>query len=301
MDRYPNKQHNRLSAILGVAGGAVAISFSSIFVALADVGPATAGFYRMLFGALTLLLILPLLRQPLRIQPRTLLLSAIAGLLFTGDLSVWHRSIHGVGPGLATILGNFQVFVMVAVGALFLHERVTSRTLLAVIMAFTGLLLLVGPGWTQWPSDWRSGVLYGLATALFYAAFIITLRCMQQTSEDNAQQIWNMALVALWTSLFLAIGIPLTGESFSIPDTTSLWSLIAYGVLCQALGWYMISRNLPRVDLSIAGIVILLQPALSFVWDILLFGRPTSALDLLGAAITLAAIYIAVTRQQKTA
>ncbi len=288
-----------LAPTLQVLIGAVAISFSSVFVKLAQVGPTTAGFYRMTFGAAALLLVLPWLRGGLRPDLRTLGLTLLAGLLFAGDLSVWHRSIQGVGPGLATVLGNFQVFVMVGVGALFLGERVTPRVLIAVAMALGGLLLLVGPGWDALGDQWRSGVLFGLATALFYAAFIMTLRQIQRRPEPR-RQVLNMTLVAIWTALFLAIGTPLAGESFTVPDTAPLLYLIAYGTLCQALGWYLIARGLPGIPLSIAGILILLQPALAFLWDMLLFDRPTTLLDLVGAGITLAAIYLAVTRTTST-
>ena len=288
-------QRTLLIPSLQVTLGAVAISFSSVFVKLAQVGPTTAGFYRMLFGAMALLLVLPMLRGRLRLDRQTLGFSLLAGLFFAADLSVWHRSIQGVGPGLATVLGNFQVFVMVGAGALFLGERLSLRTLLAVIMAIAGLLLLVGPGWGTLGDGWRSGVLFGLATALFYSAYMMTLRRMQAQPEQR-HQVLNMALVALWTSLFLAIGVPLASESFAIPDTPSLAYLLAYGVLCQAIGWYLIARGLPRIELSVAGILILLQPALAFLWDILLFSRPTTTVDLLGASLTLAAIYLAVTR-----
>ena len=200
-----------------------------------------------------------------------------------------------MGPGLATVLGNFQVFVMVGVGALFLRERITPRVLLAVTLALGGLLLLVGPGWNALGGQWRSGVLFGLATALFYAAFIITLRRLQRRPEPR-HQVMNMTLVALWTALFLAVAVPLSGESFVIPDPLTFIWLLAYGVLCQALGWYLIARGLPGLPLSVAGILILLQPALAFLWDMLLFDRPTTAADLIGAAIVLTAIYLAVTR-----
>ena len=41
-----------------------------------------------------------------------------------------------------------------------------------------------------------------------------------------------------------------------------------------------------------AGLALLLQPTLSFVWDVLFFARPMSATELLGAGIALLAIYV---------
>ena len=288
---------NQPSTITAVASGAVLISFSSIFVKLSQVGPGASGFYRMLFGTLALVLTAVALGQRPRGDRISGLWAALAGLVFAADLTVWHRSILSIGPGLATVLANFQVFVMIGAGSLFLREQITHRTLASVILALFGLFMLVGPGWNQLTDQWRTGVSLGLATALFYAVYILLLRRLQ-ANRDNAGQIWNMAQVAAWTALFMGLEVLLSDETFLIPNSDSLWCLVAYGVLCQALGWLLISRSLPRVTLSVAGITILLQPALAFVWDILFFARPTSLLDLIGATITLTAIYIGVTRQK---
>ena len=41
--------------------------------------------------------------------------------------------------------------------------------------------------------------------------------------------------------------------------------------------------------------ILLLQPALAFVWDMLFFNRETTVVGLAGIAITLGAIYLGVT------
>jgi drug/metabolite transporter (DMT)-like permease len=38
--------------------------------------------------------------------------------------------------------------------------------------------------------------------------------------------------------------------------------------------------------------MLLLQPSLAFVWDVLFFDRPTDIADVLGAAMALGAIYL---------
>ena len=68
------------------------------------------------------------------------------------------------------------------------------------------------------------------------------------------------------------------------------WS--PYGILSHCIGWMFIASSLPHVSTTEAGIALLLQPTLSFVWDVLFFGRPMSATELVGAAIALTAIYL---------
>ncbi|CAO0819763.1 hypothetical protein DFAR_1110033 [Desulfarculales bacterium] len=44
-------------------------------------------------------------------------------VFFALELTFWHRSIHLLGSGLATILAEFQVFFLAGFGALFFGER----------------------------------------------------------------------------------------------------------------------------------------------------------------------------------
>ena len=56
----------------------------------------------------------------------------------------------------------------------------------------------------------------------------------------------------------------------------------------------MITSSLNQVPVSQVGLALLLQPALSFVWDVWFFDRGFSALEAAGAALVLVAIWLVV-------
>ena len=284
-------------AVITLIIGATLISFSAVFVKLAAVGPITAGFYRVAFGGVFLLLF-ALARGYFReLTRKSLYMALLCGVVFALDLTWWHKSIHGVGPGLATVLSNFQVFIMAGAGLALFSERLTLRFVLAVCLAMVGLFMLVKPGWTTLGPQWRWGVFYGLLTAVAYAAYILLVRFLQ-TKKSFGAVVINMALLSLATSLIMGVQLQLAGESFRIPDGISLAALAGYGFFSQMVGWILISTALPRVQVSVAGLIILLQPSLAFIWDILFFARPTGALEVMGAGLALTAIYLGLTRQK---
>jgi hypothetical protein len=82
---------------LGLAAGALMISFSAVFVKLVQLDPVVSGFYRLFFGALALGLMVPLARHRCSMDMRVTLLAAVAGFLFACDISAWHRSILYAG------------------------------------------------------------------------------------------------------------------------------------------------------------------------------------------------------------
>src|SRR3546814_1663894 len=111
------------------------------------------------------------------LAPRTWGWIIVTGVFFAADLWLWHRSILLVGPGLATLLGNAQVFFMALAGVLLFRERVGPRFLGGLLLAFAGLWLMLGSNWSQLPPQYRWGVWLGLGTGVCYA------RSEEHTSE----------------------------------------------------------------------------------------------------------------------
>jgi drug/metabolite transporter (DMT)-like permease len=281
-----------------VLSGAVLISFSAVFVKLAHVSPTMAGFYRNLIGGLVLVAILAVRRERLWKDGWYLLGCMFSGLIFAADLFTWHISIHATGPGLATILANFQVFFMAAFGVLVFKEKLTLRLLLAMPLAVAGLFLLAGVQWRISGANYQVGVLMGLAAALFYAFYMQSLRRLQ-TGPNALSAMAVLAVVSFVSAAFLGAAAWQGGDSFVIPDRQSLLALLAYGVFCQVVGWVFISRGLPKIPSSLAGLLILLQPSLAFTWDILFFKKRISLTIVLGALITLTAIYMGAAGKRK--
>ncbi|MCF8075482.1 MAG: DMT family transporter, partial [Desulfotignum sp.] len=150
-------------ALIRTTLGAVMISFSAVFVKIAQVTPTGSAFYRVFFGGCILLMIL-LVRGQLRwYGGHFLKLALITSLFFALDLYTWHRSIRFVGPGLATIVANFEVFMVPAVAFAIYGEKPSIRLILSIPPALIGLFMIVGTPWGQLTPAFRLGLFYGIA------------------------------------------------------------------------------------------------------------------------------------------
>ncbi len=285
--------------VFHVVAGAFMISFSAIFVKFANVPPTTSAFYRVFFGFIFLFTITLWRKSPVLPPLRHLPLILFCGIIFALDLYFWHESIISIGPGLATLISNFQVFLLAAIGIFFLKEKVNFRFLAAIPLALLGLFFIVGRHWNSLTSDYKTGIYYSLLTALCYAFFLLGLRKVQ---TDKSQSFFSTLMaISLLCSLFLGSKVFFSENSFTIPDTTSLVALLALGLFCQTIGWALIAGAMPKIRASFTGLILLLQPTLSFVWDVLIFKRPTDLLNWTGVIFTLAAIYLGLTgRKDKT-
>lgn len=276
---------------LPLFAGAALISLSPVWVKLVSVSPTTSGFYRVLIGGGTLALYLLFTRRRLELSRTTIAVLLSAAIFFALDLWFWHRSINYIGPGLATLLANFQVFFMMLAGMLFLHQRPRRNQVIAIPLAGVGLALIVGLDRQNLLPDYRLGIIFGLLTAVTYTGYLITLRDARRRSPHRSP-VREVAVVSLATSLLLGMAAAAEGVSLAIPTLADAGWLISYGILSHCIGWLLIAGSLPHVSATQAGFALLLQPTLSFIWEVLFFARPMTVVELSGAGIVLVAIYL---------
>ncbi len=219
------------------------------------------------------------------------------GLLLTTLPIFYHESVRLVGPGLGTILPNLQVFILVIIGFFFFKEKISMLFLLSVPLGFIGLFFIVGIDWGHMERLYKLGVYFGLAGAFCYATFLILLRKIL-SSGPGMPFFYALMCISLVSALFLGCEILRSGGSFKIPDMQSFFMLFALGLFSQTVGWSLISKALPKIKASLSGFILLLQPSLAFVWDVLFFQRPTVAINWIGVIILLAAIYISSPKQE---
>jgi len=283
------------AAVGRMALGAMLLSSTGIFVVLAQVAPTVSAFYRMLFGGAMLLAWVALGGRWQRVGGRDVALALVPALGFSLDLICWHRSILWVGPGMATLLTNFQVFLMALVGVWIYRERLGRWFLPGIAVALTGLWLLVGAHWSLFDARHRLGVWLGLASGLGYTAYLLSFRraLSGHTVLSAAQFLGLMSLLSAALLLLWGLG---EGDRFVFASARSWSVLLALGFFGQVLAWLLMVRAMPQLPASLVGLLLLLQPALAFVLDVLLFKRPTGGGDWLGLALALAGILLGTLR-----
>lgn len=280
------------SPVLAALVGAFCIAFSGILFRVAHVSPATGAFFRCLWA-------LPPLwwlarredRRYGRRSPRARLLAAVAGAFFAVDLVAWHHGVEEVGAGLATVLGNLQVVLVGPIAWLLLKERPHARSLAAMPIALVGVVLISGAvGSGAYGRNPGLGVAYGIATALAYTGFLLTLRRGSADLRRVAGPLADATVVAALGSALLGLAF---GELDLTPSLRAQRWLVLLALSSQALGWLVIAVSLPRLPAALTSVLLTLQPVLSVLFAAAILGEAPSALQLLGVAGVLAGLLVA--------
>ena len=279
--------------------GAVLISFSPIFVSLVHVDPTVSAFYRVFIGGIALTLYLLFSRKRFNFNKSVWFFLFMASIFFAADLWFWHRSVIYVGPGLGTLLANMQVFVMMIAGIFFYKQMPTRVQLFSVPFAVIGLFMIVGLDWNELKPNYQIGIIFGLLTAICYSSYLISMRQAQQ-NETSIIPIREVAVMSLMVSVILAFTAFYENESLVVSNTNDYLVLIVYGVGSHAIGGIMIASALVRVTTTEVGIALLLQPTLSFVWEILFFNKSFSMIESAGVIIVLYSIFLSSHRKARS-
>ena len=141
-------------------------------------------------------------------------------------------------------------------------------------------------------------MILGLLTAAAYSGYVLSLRQFQTRHPDIRPEARVLQVCLLCGALMLGITF-IEGHGLGIPDTGSLAALIAYGVICQVCGWLLITRGMPHLAASVVGLVLLLQPTLSIVWDMIFFDLRIGPWQAAGCGLALVGIYVGVTRRAR--
>ncbi|MCL1634444.1 DMT family transporter [Luteimonas sp. SX5] len=285
------------AALLSMLAGAALIGTNAMMVRFAGTPPTVSAFWRMLFAGLMLVLLLRATGRWQKLPRNAWWWALVPATAFACDLWLWHRSILLIGPGLATLLGNAQVFFMALAGVLLYRERLGPRFLAGIVLAFVGLWLLLGSGWSALPPQFRWGVWLGLGTGVCYAIYNITLRRAQQHAREASrgpapiEQV--LAIASLGSAVLLGMMAAAEGASFAIPSWQSLAILLTLALFGHCLSWVLISRAMPHLSVALIGLLLLLQPIVAFLLDVWALDRATTPREWAGLAVSLAGIFLA--------
>jgi len=284
----------RTLAIIALLAGATCIGTSALFVKVSETGPISTAFWRV-FLALPLLWAWAWMDQrnaTSTSSPRGLMFAA--GFFFAGDLAVWHSSIILTSVANATLLANLApIFVTLAAWLLW-RKKPALMFLAGLAAALTGVMLLIGGDFSHTGKALLGDIL-GLVTAMFYAAYQLTVTKLRGTVSTAR----IMAMSSLITAALLLPMAWLSGETF-FPATSMGWTKVcALALISQVAGQSLIAYAMAHLPATLSSVGLLLQPVMAGLFAWILLGETLGAIAIAGAVLVLIGIRMATQSEVK--
>ncbi len=274
-----NRDMRQLAILLMIASSVV-ISFSGLVVRLLEAGPLVMNFYRALFlmGAILVLLFLryrgaAIVRVIGVGWPGLMAGAMLAGAGITFLQSMTHTTVANT----LFVLGGIP-FVTAGLAWIFLKEKPSRPTLVTMIIAFFGIVIMIGEGFTI-------GSVYGnlmaLMTTFFFSIYAVIVRFNRQVDMLPAILISTVLIMAM-------TGLTQRGE---LPiSKNDLWLCLLWGGVMSGFtsaSFIVASRHIVAAELTI---FMLLEFALGPVWVWLFVNEVPSKWTLAGGALVIVAV-----------
>ena len=286
--------NNSIKGSLSILSGAFLISFSPVFVNLVSIEPTVSGFYRMLFGSIALFIIYLIKNNENPLRKNISKFIVLGAIFFSLDLWFWHRSVIYVGPGLSTLLVNFQILILPFLALIFFNQKTQRIQIFSIFLGLLGLFLITGQSWDIVGNNYKLGVLFGLLTAISYAGYIISMKRIDHDAAVNSDPIFNLLFISLISAGLLFLFSIIEQLPLEIKSSSELIWMICYGLFSHVLGWFFILNGLQKISAVTAGIILLTQPILSYVWDFIIFKKVILPIEYFGIVSVLLAMIITI-------
>ena len=204
----------------------------------------------------------------------------LAGVLLAGaGLSFIQAFAHTTIANALFIIGAIPFFAAL-LARIFLGERLRRATLVTMLFAGSGLVLMVVNGVSIGSGF---GNLMALVTALCFAGFAVVVRYRRRV-----EMLPSLLISAV---LVIAVALPVTGGDLAIPMNDILLCLFWGGCLSGFVNWTFIvaSRHLAAAEVTL---LMLIEFALGPIWVWWFVGETPNGWTLIGGSVIITSVAV---------
>ncbi len=252
-------------ALAGIMMGSLAI-----FVRNIPTDPLSLTFFRFSFGALFLL---PFVRN-VRIDDLKLILCVAMANLAT--VFCYIASIQTLEVAISALL-LYMAPVYVTVYVWLKGESLDKKSLLALLLAIIGLILMLTPY-----GRISIGIIFGLLSGIFYATLFIITKKARETIPSIDLTFLSLAI----SSIILS---PLLLRSYEIVFDHLFW-IIGLGLIPTSLAFTLFNYGIKHCNIERAPILSLIEPVSAGIFGYIFFKEMLTLKQILGAILILSSI-----------
>ena len=206
-------------------------------------------------------------------------------LLFS---TCYFSALNYTSLAVAAILLYTAPFFVMLMSLVLFKEKMNGKKVMALLLAFTGCVLVSGVGGDENVS-WI-GILLGLGSGFFYALYSIFGRY----AINRGYGAWTMTF---YTFLFCSIGCAFLSDwqvigSVMAADSANILWVLGLGFVTAFLPYVLYSTGLEHMESSKASILASVEPVVSALFGVFVFHETMSLWGVLGIAMVLGAIVV---------
>jgi len=238
-------------------------------------------FWRSLFFTLTILAFLIISYQKKTFQSfyESGLPGLIGGIILSFGFCGYVFAMYNTTVANTNFIISLQILFLAIFGYIFLKEKISTITLTSIVLAMTGVLVMVGNSLT--PGE-LSGNLAAFTMPITFAVLIMIVRKYPTVDMVPAQFVAGVSSCL--------IGFLLSTKIMISPNDIFLGFLA--GFFQVGFGFIFITIGARTTPSAMVGVIMLSESVLGPIWAFLFVSERPSTFGLVGGAIILSAVLL---------
>ncbi len=238
-------------------------------------------FWRSLFFSLTVLafLIISYKNKTFKAFYESGIPGFIGGIILSFGFCGYVFAMYNTTVANTNFIISLQILFLAIFGYIFLKEKINTVTLISIVLAMTGVLVMVGNSLT--PGE-LSGNLAAFTMPITFAVLIMIVRKFPTVDMVPAQFIAGISSCL--------IGYLLSNKIMISPNDIFLGFLA--GFFQVGFGFIFITIGARTTPSAMVGIIMLSESVLGPIWAFLFVSERPSTFGLIGGAIILSAVLL---------
>ncbi|WP_110655545.1 DMT family transporter [Salinicola halimionae] len=278
-------------------------SFLFMRIATPVLGAFPTAFFRVLLGALGLVVILAVLGVRWRFDGKSKASLAI-GMINSGiPFAMFCIAAQYLPAGYSAMLNASTPLMGVIIGAAFFQERLTRDRLIGVALGVMGVGVLVGTG----PVAISGGLLIGAGACLVAAAcyglggFVVRRWIAERGGLDSRLIAMGSQFGAtLLLAPFMLGQVALTPNGRIWNDAGVWWAMLALGFACTSLAYLLYFRLVEDLGPIKPLTVTMLVPLFGVLWGALFLGERVTWAHGVGGLLIATALWLILFKRQRS-
>ena len=238
-------------------------------------------FWRSLFFSLTVLtfLIISYKKKTLKAFYESGVPGFIGGIILSFGFCGYVFAMYNTTVANTNFIISLQILFLAIFGYIFLKEKISVVTLTSIILALTGVLIMVGNSLT--PGE-LSGNLAAFSMPITFAVLIIIVRKFPTVDMVPAQFVAGICCCLI--GYFLSTKIMISPHDIFLGFVAGFFQV--------GLGFIFITTGARTTPSAMVGIIMLSESVLGPIWAFLFVSERPSLFGLIGGAVILTAVLI---------
>ena len=252
-----------------------------LFVMKSGQSPINIVFFRCLIAALCLI---PLCYfyghfNKKYFNIKDIILMVISGLLIVFNWALLFAAFPKTSISLATIVYHVNPFMILFLGAILFKDKINNNDIAWTILAFIGLIIIIGLGNFKFDYNQFSGLMLVLiATTLYSISVLITKKL------NNTPPLFIVLIQTISGAILL---FPFA-NFMGISPTANHWIfIVCLGVFHTAILYFLMYSAIKRIPLNNIAILSFIYPISTILIDYLFFDHLLTALQMTGSIVIL--------------